>query len=114
MHELSIASELLDLVLRVAGEHRAGSVTKAQLRIGAASCLSPEALAFGFEALAAGTSAAGCRLEIRRSPAPACCPGCGWSGEILELGTLACPACALAPLTLQGGRDLTVESIDVE
>ena len=69
---------------------------------------------FGFEALAAGTAAAACRLEITRTPAAASCVQCGWQGEVAELGDLACPACRTAPLTIQGGRDLTVESVDVE
>ena len=114
MHELAMASELLDLLLRVATENAAHTVTAARLRIGAASCLSPDSLRFGFEALAAGTSAAACRLEITRVPAGASCVQCGWRGEVLELGDLACPSCATAPLTIRNGRDLTVESVDVE
>ena len=114
MHELAVASELLDLVLRVAQEQAARQVTAARLRIGAASCLSPDSLVFGFEALAAGTAAAECRLEITRTPAGASCVQCGWRGALAELGGLACPDCRTTPLTIQDGRDLTVESVDVE
>lgn len=114
MHELAVAAELLDLVQRVAREHAARRVTVARLRIGAASCLSPESLVFGFEALAAGTVAAGCRVEVTRTPAGVSCVPCGWRGALAELGDLACPACRTAPLTIRDGRDLTVDSVDVE
>ena len=114
MHELTVASELLDLVLRVAEEHSARVVTTARLRVGAASCLAPDSLLFGFEALSAGTPAEGCRLEILRTPAAVSCTPCGWRGKVTELGELSCPACGTAPLTIRDGRELTVESVDVE
>jgi hydrogenase nickel incorporation protein HypA/HybF len=114
MHELAVASELLDLVLDVAREHRAGVVTRARLRIGAASCLSPDSLRFGFEALSAGTPAGGCILEVVRTAAAVACSACGWKGAVLDLGDLACPECARAPLTILDGRDLSLEAIEVD
>jgi hydrogenase nickel incorporation protein HypA/HybF len=114
VHELAVAAELVDLARRVAAEERASRVTVLRLRIGAANCLSPDSLAFGFEALAAGTEAEGCRLEVERPAAPVTCSACGYQGRIAELGTLACPDCGLAPLTIRGGRELTVTSLDVE
>lgn len=114
MHELAIAAELLELAERVAGEQGALRICAIRLRVGVASCLSPDSLAFGFEALTAGTAAEGCRLDFERPAAPVACGACGWRGEIAELGGLACAACGVAPLTILGGRELTVTSLDVE
>jgi hydrogenase nickel insertion protein HypA len=114
MHELSVAADLLDLVLKTARENGATTVLTARIRIGAGSCLNPESLAFGFEALAAGTSASGCQLEIEHLAAPVSCTACGWAGERMDVAELECPDCHTSPLRITGGRELTVDSITVE
>jgi len=114
LHELAVAAELLDFLLRTAAENGGGRVTAARLRIGAGSCVSPDSLRFGFDALAAGTAAAGCRLEIERPPAAGACASCSWRGEVADLDVLACPACGWFPVTLSGGRELTVETVTVD
>lgn len=114
MHELSVASQLLDLVLQTAQDNGAARVVAAHIRVGAGSCLNPESLAFGFEALATGTLAAGCQVQIEHLPAPAVCPACGWEGERLDLADLVCPTCQGFPLRITGGRELTVDTITVE
>lgn len=114
MHELAVASELLDLVLRVAAENGATRVTAIDLRLGVASCLEPDALSFGFEALARDTPASGAGLAIARIPAPATCPQCSWRGEVEALNRMECPCCGASPVTLRGGRELQVQTITVE
>jgi hydrogenase nickel incorporation protein HypA/HybF len=114
VHELAVASDLLDLVLRTARENGAQRALAARLRIGAASCLNPDSLTFGFEALAAGTAAEGCRLEIERTPAEAACPGCEWRGSLGNIAVLACPGCGAEPVRITGGRDLAVDTVTVE
>lgn len=114
MHELSVAASLLDLVLKTARDDGATTVLSARIRIGAGSCLNPDSLAFGFEALAAGTPASGCRLDIEHVPAPVTCPVCGWVGERLDVAELICPQCGGHPLRITGGRELTVDTITVE
>jgi hydrogenase nickel incorporation protein HypA/HybF len=114
VHELSVAADLLDLVLKTARENGATTVVTARIRIGAGSCLNPDSLAFGFEALAAGTPASGCRLEIEHLPAPVACPACGWEGERLDVAELICPQCKGHPLRITGGRELTVDTVTVE
>jgi len=114
MHELAAAQELLDLILRVAAENGAASISEARLRLGAGTCLAADALTFGFEALASGTAAQGCRLSILRVPAEATCSVCGWRGEVEGPEALTCAGCGAFPLTLLDGKDLSVESITVE
>ena len=114
MHELAVAAEILDLARREARAAGAGRVLSVRLRVGVASCLSPDSLAFGFEALARGTEAEGCRLVVERPPATFHCPACRRSGELPSLDDLACPACGRHPVTLAGGRELAVLSLEVD
>jgi hydrogenase nickel incorporation protein HypA/HybF len=114
VHELAIAESILDLVLRTARANGATTVVTARIRIGAGSCLNPDSLAFGFEALATGTPAAGCQLDIESMPAPVTCTSCGWTGERMDVTELECPRCQTNPLRITGGRELTVETITVE
>jgi hydrogenase nickel incorporation protein HypA/HybF len=114
MHELSVAADLLELMLRTARENGAATVVSARLRVGAGSCLNTDSLLFGFEALSAETPAAGCRIEIEHVPAPAVCLQCAWSGELPDVSALSCPTCQAYPVRITGGRELTVETITVE
>jgi hydrogenase nickel incorporation protein HypA/HybF len=114
MHELAVAAEILDLARREARAAGARRVLSVRLRVGVASCLSPDSLAFGFEALARDTEAEGCRLDVERAPATFRCPACHHAGELCCLDDLGCPACGQHPVTLTGGRDLTVLSLEVD
>ena len=93
-----MAAGLLDVVLKTARENGPTTLVTARIRIGAGSCLNPDSLAFGFEALAAGTPASGCGLEIEHLPTPMTCPTCGWEGERLDIAELVCPHCEPHPL----------------
>lgn len=114
MHELAVAAEILELARREALAAGARRVLCVRLRVGVASCLSPDSLAFGFEALARGTEAEGCRLEVERPPATFRCPACNHVGELPSLDDLGCPACGGHPVTLTGGRELSVLSLEVD
>ncbi len=113
MHELTIAEALLGAVLRAAEAHAAKRVSRATVRVGALNGLSPAALHFGFEALAGGTPAAGCTLELVRVPAMARCRACAWQGELHEFDVI-CPQCDRAALELSGGQELTLAGISVD
>ena len=61
---MTVASRLVSIVAQTVEEHGAERADLARVRVGNDTCLSPEALKFGFEALARGTSASGCALEV--------------------------------------------------
>jgi hydrogenase nickel incorporation protein HypA/HybF len=61
MHELAVAESIVSMVDEAAAGRRVRKVT---LEIGAGSCVSPEALAFGFGLVAEGTAAQGAELVI--------------------------------------------------
>jgi len=63
MHELAIVESIMELVGNAAAGQK---VLKVTVEVGRLTCVSPEALEFGFSLLAEGTSADGAELEIMR------------------------------------------------
>ena len=64
MHELGVASEILEVALSEAGRHAAKKVTSIRLRVGVLRAIEPENLSFLFGHLVRGTPAEGAHLEI--------------------------------------------------
>lgn len=64
MHEMSLINDLMRKVLRVADEHGAPRVTGVTVELGALSHLSADHFREHFEEAAAGTRAAGARLDV--------------------------------------------------
>lgn len=118
MHELAVAESLLRIVLETAAANGGGPVRAAHLALGRLTCVNVECLRFGFAALARGTAAAGCALEVRRVPLRVRCGACGeaevaTAGEGAEPIVLACPACG-GRVDVVEGRELQLETITVD
>jgi len=73
----------------------------------------PEAMQMAFEAMRTDTPAAGAELEIETVPLTARCGGCGWTGEI-EPYKFLCPACSSMQMEILTGRELYIDSLEVE
>jgi len=113
MHELSIASAILDAV-RTEAEKRPGvHVTKVGVRIGAVSGVEPEALSFGFSALVQGTDLEPLELVIESVPRRQRCPQCDRTFEAAD-EDLACPRCGRAETLFAGGDELNMAYLEVE
>ena len=109
MHELSLASAVIDTVERHAAGRR---VTAVYLQVGHLRQVVPDSLAFYFEHVAKGTLAEGARLEQELIAARLRC-GCGHEWE-LDAIDFRCAACGSAGATVVSGEEFLVESIDVE
>ena len=77
MHELSIASSIVETVTAEMQSRGLTSIAKIGLRIGALTNVDPEALRFGFETIIVDTPLAGSTLEIESLPVKATCRKCG-------------------------------------
>ena len=112
MHEVALAERMVRIALEAAAANGGGRVTGAKLLLGALSCAEPETLRFAFDIAARGTGAEGCGLQIVRVPAKLRCRECGGEheGELLE----PCPVCRSIGFEVLQGRELRMESIDVE
>jgi hydrogenase nickel incorporation protein HypA/HybF len=69
MHEVGIASGILDAVRTETAAHQPARALKVGVRIGAMAGIDPESLAFCFEALVKGTDLEPLELAIEPGPA---------------------------------------------
>jgi hydrogenase nickel incorporation protein HypA/HybF len=114
MHELSIVEALIDQVeteLERAG-HK-GRVARVELSIGRLSGVHTESVRFAFGLIAPGTVMNEAELVIEEPKAVCNCRACGTKIEIDDL-VLQCPRCNSDDITIEGGRDLVLHSIEVE
>ena len=110
MHEFSIASAVVATAVKHAGGRR---VTTVSLRLGALRQVVPGALAFAFEIVSRETLCEGARLAWEDVPARVRCASCEQTSTLERL-PLRCPRCGDGAVTVVGGEELEVESIEVE
>lgn len=115
MHEMAIASALVDQVLRVAREHKADRVREVIVVCGVMRQVVPEALELAFEVLTEGTAAQGATLKIETQGLVARCRECGLQYEA-TVDNFGCPTCMAAAPELLRGQDIILQSVvcDVE
>ena len=110
MHELSIASAVLDTALRHAGGRR---VSRVSVRSGAMRQVVGDSLTFYFEIVARDTACEGAQLTLTEVATELRCSGCdrAWSPEI---PAFRCPGCGGADVQVVAGEELEVDYIEVE
>lgn len=114
MHELPVTEGLLEVVLESAEQHGASRVVAIELVIGDLSSIVDDSVQFYFDILSKGTPAEGAELRFTRVAAKATCLDCGWSDEVEAPLTPWCPNCGGNRLRIEGGREFTVSSIEVD
>ncbi len=112
MHELSIATRLVEMVGEqlAASGGRAGRIT---LRIGRLSCVHEDSLRFSFDLVREGTPAAEATLEIVQLPVRVYCQRCDDEFELPGIQRFICPSCGRPSGDIRQGRELDLESIEV-
>ena len=113
MHELSIVEALIDQVgqeLERAGQQ--GRVLRLELSIGRLSGVHGESLRFAFRLLAPGTVVADAELVLQEPKAVCRCQACNAVVEIDDL-VVQCPRCTSGEITIEGGRELVLQSIEI-
>ncbi len=113
MHELAITQSMLDLALEQAKKNNAICIQKVSVIIGEMSGVVDECVRFYFEILSEGTIAEGAELAIRSIPATARCRQCETRFEVHGMDWI-CPMCGKAQIEIVGGKELYLESIEVE
>jgi hydrogenase nickel incorporation protein HypA/HybF len=113
MHELSIVEALIEQAQReVKRAGQDGRIRRLDLVIGRLSGVHCESIRFAFDLLAPGTPLEGARLQITQPKATCCCRTCRARVEIDEV-VVQCPECASGEVTIEGGRDLLLQSIEL-
>lgn len=112
MHELSLATALMELVREQAASAGASRVTRLVLEIGVLSHVEPHALRFAFDAVARGGPAEGAIVDIRQIAGTTYCLDCEASVTVLTRDA-SCPACGGAKLLAQGGDAMRLKEMEV-
>jgi hydrogenase nickel incorporation protein HypA/HybF len=118
VHELSIATSLVDALLEIAKKQSAIKVLAVQLKVGKLRLISLDQLRFSYEILSKGTLLEGSRLTIKETPGITTCPNCGYSREFetgdmsfhFTLPTMKCPKCA-TDLKIEGGDECVITKV---
>ncbi len=114
MHEMSIVQALIEQVeAEVEKSGQSGRVVGLDLVIGRLSGVNADSIRFAYEVLAPGTVLEGATLRISEPTAYSDCRACGARQAIDEL-TMYCPRCGSGDIVIDGGRDLLLQSIELE
>lgn len=113
MHELAITEQILKTALSEATEAGAIRVTRISLKVGQWSTIEPKCVDAYLRILARGTIVEGADLAIESVPVTFECSSCG--REYTPEGEgFACPYCNRAAGELISGRELYIESLEVQ
>ena len=113
MHELAITQSMVDIVLEQAEKEGAKRVEAISLTIGELSGFVEESVQFYFGFLSKGTLAEGAELTFNSVPARVRCRNCEQIFHLKELDW-SCPHCGQSNLEIMSGKELYVDSIEIE
>jgi len=113
MHEQSIVESLLALALEKAEKAKAKRINRIYLVVGEFSGVVEDAVDFYFNFLSKNTIAAGARLFYSHIPAQLRCRNCDeiFTPEKLDFH---CPRCEEQQVEIVAGRELYIDSMEVE
>ncbi|MFW6169443.1 MAG: hydrogenase maturation nickel metallochaperone HypA [Planctomycetota bacterium] len=111
---MSIVQTLLEQVeSEVQGAGHGGPVLSVHLVIGRLSGVHVDAIRFAFELLAPDSIARDAELVVDEPRAVLCCHACCFEREIEELHA-RCTRCGSPDVTIRGGKELLLQSIELE
>jgi hydrogenase nickel incorporation protein HypA/HybF len=113
MHEMSIATSLLEAAYGEARKHPGARVLKVGVRIGEWAGVDPESLRFCFDALLAGSEPAPPSLDIDFRLRQNRCTACG-KIFALEDYQIKCPGCGAEVTEPVGGAELVLSYVELE
>ena len=114
MHELSIARSIVEIVTEEAQRHGCGKVAEVTLRIGRLAAVHEQALRYSFSLVVEDTPLAGASLAVIEVPVRIWCRVCEAEVELPGIQRLACPACGHVSGDIRAGRELEIESIQID
>lgn len=114
MHELPIVQGILSIALEAAQGAQATRIAAIDLLVGELTSFVDDSIQFYFDLLSKSTAAEGAVLRIRREPGRGMCDQCGHVFQAVAPLLPTCPACGSSRMRVTGGRELRVESIEVD
>ncbi len=114
MHELGIATSILEIVEKEADKHPGVRFEKVGLRIGELAGVDIDSLTFGWECITKDTSWERLQLQIESVPRRNRCDQCGHVFEVHDIAELHCPHCHAFPTFNLGGDELEIAYIEAQ
>ena len=113
MHEMAIASGILDVAVAAAEKEGAGKIVRVNVVAGELRGIVPLQLTFCFGVLAEETIAKDAYLNLEITLVRGRCQECAET-FIVEDYVYQCPKCGSLDIQTMGGTELRVSDIDVE
>ena len=113
MHELGIATSVLQEARQEAQRHAGTRLRRVKVRVGELSGVNPDALSFCFEVLVRENKLEPLELEIESCPRRQRCPACGLTFTVANY-ELTCPGCGTGPTEFAGGDELELAALEME
>jgi hydrogenase nickel incorporation protein HypA/HybF len=112
MHELSLATSLLQIAQEQAELEKFDKVMEIHVDVGRLSCIEPDALSFCFEAIRADSIASEAKLVLTIVPGLARCRSCALEAE-LNNHFDPCPSCGAFGMEVLSGNTMRVTGLEV-
>jgi hydrogenase nickel incorporation protein HypA/HybF len=113
VHEVALAQALWRQVVSEMARHEGRRLLALDLVVGAWSGADPESLEFALGLLMADSRWPDARVRLRREPLALVCRACGREFEAEDLN-LVCPGCGGLDVDPVRGRELRLESLEIE
>ena|SRR5579863_5331280 len=114
MHELSIVSSVVETVMESLVAYPGARVVEVRLKVGALASVVVDSLEFCWGIATEGTPLAGARLVVNTVPVVMHCAVCDADVELEGVQSFRCPRCGEACIDLRQGRELDIESFEIE
>jgi len=114
VHELSVVHSIVTAAEEALAGHPVQRVIEVRLRVGELSGVVEEALQFSFEIATQGTILSGARLVVDLLPVVIHCHNCHKDVELAGVQSFRCPHCGELSADLRQGRELAIESLEIE
>ena len=113
MHEQNICESLLALAIKYAEQANATRILRIYLVVGEYSGVVDESVEFYFSLLSKGTIAEGAEIYFTHIPAQLRCRNCDTVFTPEQL-SLRCPNCNERQVEIASGKEMYIESLEVE
>jgi len=113
MHELGIASSILEAVQKESLRHVGVRISKVGVKIGELAGVDVDALQFGFECIVKETEWEGLVLEVESIPRVQRCPKCGHEFRMVDYDP-QCPQCGEFGTKCISGEELDIAYMEVD
>ena len=122
MHEFSMASQIVKIVLNEAKKHTAKKILEVNLVLGKFTFIGKEQLRFSYKILTENTVMEGSKLHIKELEGKVRCKKCGYEGPLkyenglafhFIIPTLSCPRCENMTEIIQG-KEFFIKNIKMK